>query len=159
MTILNPVPLRPPAALMQDKEMAAFFDGLLRTVYQTFSIVKDLDYSQKTQTTDATTTALQRIVIPEDRTVYVDARVVARRTGGSSGSAGDSAWYRKQAGFKNIGGTVSLIASIVTDQGEDQAGWDCGFSVSGNRAVLVGTGAADNNITWESRVSVLEVGV
>jgi hypothetical protein len=159
MATFAPPPLRPPAVLMQDKEMAVFFDALIRTVYQTWDDVKRRSYSEKTLTTDATTTALQRIAIPTDKSVYVDAMVLARRTGGSSGSAGDTAWYRKQAAFKNVAGTVSLVASIVTDQGEDQSAWDCGFSVSGTNAVLVGTGAANNNITWESRISFFEVGV
>jgi hypothetical protein len=160
MAILNPPPLQLPSQLVEDREVAGFFDGLLRTVYQVWSQVFSLQFQEKTTTNDSTVTALQRVDVPTGKSVFVEARVVARRTGGSSGSDGDSAGYIRAATFKNISGTVSLVGSVASIYtAEDQAGWDCGFAISGTQAVLVGTGANNNNITWESFVSFYEVGV
>lgn len=156
---INPPPLQIPSQLVQDKEMGGFFNALLRTVYQIWNEVFSIRFKEKTTTTDATVTPLQRVLVDTNKSVYIEARVVARRTGGSSGTAGDTAFYVLQGCFKNIGGTVSLVASTILNGGEDQAGWDCGFAISGTQAVVVGTGAVDNNITWESTVSFYEVGV
>lgn len=159
MTTLTPPPLSLPSQFSDDTEVSNFFDGLLKTVYQMWAEVFSLRFKAKTLTTDATVTPLQRILVDTNRTVYIHATVVARRTGGSAGTVGDSAWYVIDAGFKNIAGTVTLIASIILNGGEDQPAWDLGFAISGNQAVLVGTGAANNNITWSSVVSFQEVGV
>lgn len=159
MASLTPPPLQIPSVFSQDKETAGFFAALLRTVYLIWTEVFNLRFKAKTLTTDATPTALQRIDVDTNKTVFIEGRVVARRTGGSSGTTGDSAFYVIQGCFKNIAGTVSLVASTILNGGEDQAGWDCTFSISGTQAVLVGTGAANNNITWESTVSFYEVGV
>lgn len=158
MATLNPPPLQIPQSLSSDKETAGFFGALLRTIYQIWTEVFNLRFKAKTTTTDATVTALQRVDIDTNKSVYIEARVVARRTGGSAGAAGDTAFYVIQGCFKNISGVVSLVASTITNGGEDQAAWDIGFSIVGTQAVLVGTGAANNNITWESTVSFYEVG-
>ncbi|TVM02753.1 MAG: hypothetical protein CV087_08800 [Candidatus Brocadia sp. WS118] len=159
MALLNPPPLSLPSAFNQDIEVAKFFDAMLRTIYQLWSQVRGMESVAKTLTTDATVTPLQRIEVKTDTSIYIEARVIARRTGGSAGAAGDSAFYVIQAGFKNISGTVSLIASTILNGGEDQASWDLGFAIDGTQAVLVGTGAVNNNISWQSAVSYYEVGI
>jgi uncharacterized membrane protein len=156
---INPPPLQIPGSLVGDKELWGFFNALIRTIYQMWTELFSLRYKEKTTTTDAVVTPLQRIAVGTDKSVYIEARVIARRTGGSSGANGDTAFYVLQGCFKNIGGTVSLVASTILNGGEDQVSWDCGFAVSGTQAVVVGTGAANNNITWESTVSVYEAGV
>ena len=158
MARIAPPILTLPPSLQQDKETAKFFDGLMRFIYQLWSEVNGRNFEEKTLTTDATVTPLQRILVNENTTVFIEARVVARRTGGSAGSVGDSAFYILQGCFKNISGTVSLVASTILNGGEDQSAWDLGFAISGAQAVLVGTGAANNNITWESNVNYYEVG-
>ena len=158
MAQLNPPPLQLPSQFGQDKEVAGFFNALLRTIYQIWVEVFNLRFKAKTLTTNATVTALQRVDVDLNKSVYIEARVVARRTGGSSGSTGDTAFYTIQAGFKNIAGTVTLVAAVILNGGEDQSGWDLGFSIVGTQAVLVATGAANNNITWESSLSFYEVG-
>ena len=159
MSKLNPPPLQIPSVFNPDKEANGFFNALLRTIYQIWVEVFNLRFKATTRTTDASVTALQRVTVDTNKTVYIEARVVARRTGGSSGAVGDSAFYVAQGCFKNISGVVSLVASTILNGGEDQVAWDCGFAVSGTDAVLTGQGAANNNITWESIVSFYEVGV
>jgi len=156
---VNPPPLQIPAQLVQEKETEGFFNSLLRTIYQLWNEVFSLRFREKTLTTDATVTPLQRVLVDVNKSVFIEARVIARRTGGAAGSEGDTAFYILQGCFKNVGGTVSLVAATILNGGEDQTGWDLGYSVSGNQAILVGTGAEDNNITWESTVSFYEVGV
>ena len=156
---INPPPLEIPPALLQDKAMRAFFDALLRTIYQMWTELFSLRFKEKVLTTDATTTPAQRVLVSSGKTVYIEARVVGRRTGGSAGADGDSAFYVLQGAFKNIGGTVSLVASTILNGGEDQAGWDCGFAISGSEVVLVVIGAANNNITWQTTIQFFEVGV
>lgn len=158
MASLNPPPLQIPSQFTQDKEIAGFFGALLRTIYQIWTEVFNLRFKARTTTTDATVTPLQRVDVDLNKSVYIESTVVARRTGGSAGAAGDTAFYVTQACFKNIAGVVSLVASVITNGGEDQAGWDIGYSVVGTQAVLVATGAVNNNITWESTVSFYEVG-
>lgn len=158
MAVLNPPPMQIPGALVKDKEMAGFFDALIRTVYQIWTEVFSISFKEKTLTTDATVTALQRIAVPNNQSVYIEAIVIARRTGGSAGTAGDTAFYKRCGCFKNIAGTLSQVGSTVADTGEDQAGWDCSFASSGTNIVLTATGAINNNITWESSVSFYEVG-
>lgn len=155
----NPPPLQMPTSFTQDKEIAGFFDQLLRAVYQMWVELFNIRSREKTTTTNATPKTLQIVNVPLNRSSYIEARVAARRTGGSAGTAGDTAFYVLQGCFKNIAGTVSLVASSILNGGEDQAAWDLTFSISGSNVYIYGTGAANNNITWESSVSYIEVGV
>jgi len=158
MAKISPPPLQMPSAFVQDKEISSFFDQLLRVIYQMWVELFDIRTKARTTTTNATPTSLQFVTIDTNRSIYVEASVVARRTGGSAGTTGDSAFYKISGGFKNIAGTVTQVGSTVTDSGEDQAGWNCAFVISGASVVITGTGAANNNITWESSVSYHEVG-
>lgn len=157
---LSPPPLELPGSIARDRDVSGFFDDLVRTVYQLWTEVYGSEFTAKTTTTDATNTALQRIGVSNNRTMFIEARVVARRTGGGAGSAGDSAGYVIKGVFKNISGTVSLVGSVATDfSAEDQTGWNLGFSISGTEVIVTATGTANNNITWESAVRTYEVGV
>lgn len=156
---VNPPPLKLPAQLSQQKEVSAFFDGLLRTFYQLWNEVFSQNFKEKTLTVGNTVTPLQRIIVPDNTSIFIEARIVARRTGGSAGAEGDTAFYILQGCFKNVSGTISLVSSTILNGGEDQASWNCAFSVSGQQVVIVGTGEVNNNITWQSTVSLYEVGL
>lgn len=159
MASLTPPPLQIPSEFTGSKEVSGFFNALLRTVYLIWTEVFNLRFKAKTLTTDATPTALQRVDVGLNKSVYIEGRVVVRRTGGSAGTIGDTAFYVIQGCFKNIAGTVTLVVATILNGGEDQVGWDCTFGIVGTQAVLIGTGAANNNITWESTISFYEVGV
>ncbi len=102
----------------------------------------------QTTTADATATTLTSVTIPTDSTVFVRAKIVGRRTGGTAGAAGDSAIYERSARFKNIGGTVTMSQLQSDYTSEDQLGWNGTLDVSGTSARIRVTGAANNNITW-----------
>lgn len=159
MTIkLNPPPLQVPGAFLQDKSVAAFFNGLLNTIYQLWNAVYAIRAAVKIKTTDATPTGLIRVKVPNNKTVMIQAHIVARRTGGGSGATGDSAFYVLTGAYKNISGVLTGIGSPNLIGGEDQAGWDVGFTSSATDAVVLVTGAAGNDVTWEGTVSAYEVG-
>lgn len=159
MTIsLAPPPLQVPSEFASDKPKAAFFNTLLNTVYQLWTAVYGIRTKATLRTTNATITGLLNIDVPTDKTVMIEAAIVARRTGGSAGANGDSAWYKLTGAYKNIAGTLTGIGSPDLIGGENQAGWNVGFSNSGTNAVVTVQGAANNDITWEGTVSAYYVG-
>lgn len=84
-----------------------------------------------------------------DDVIAVEVDVQARRTGGASGTAGDSAAYVLRGVFKMVAGTLTQISTTTqTILGESQAAWDATLVVSGSSIQIKGTGAASNNITW-----------
>lgn len=114
-------------------------------------------FQAQVSTTDATATTLTSVTVPTDSVVYLRAKIVGRRTGGSSGSNGDSAVYERSARFKNVGGTVT-INNLQTDfTSEDQNGWNGTLDVSGTSARMRVTGAANNNVTWTVTYEVISL--
>ncbi len=100
-------------------------------------------------TTDATVTPVSTITCAADTTTCIDAIVVARRTGGTAGTAQDGAAYQVYSVLKNVAGTATEIAAeALTVIGEDQAGWTVTVTVTGATALINVTGAVDNNISW-----------
>lgn len=155
---INPPPLQVPPVLLKDKLSAAFFAGLIQTIYQLWTQTYSIRLNSKVLTTDATTTAILRVPVRDGKTVMITAEIVARRTGGTAGTNGDSAWYRLSGAYKNIGGVLTGIGTPDLIGGEDQAGWNVGFSTNAQEALVTVLGAVNNNITWESTVSTYEVG-
>lgn len=110
-------------------------------------------------TTDATVTTLQTIPISASNTYMVEARVVARRTGGSAGTADDGAAYVVRGTYKTASGTVTLIGSLsAMYTAEDQAGWDATLTISGSNVLVRVTGAANNNVTWHTTTILQNLG-
>lgn len=100
------------------------------------------------RTTDATVTTLATYSVPVNTTVQIEGMCVARRTGGSGGSANDGAGYKVLAVCKNTSGTATVIGSSVTVVGESQAAWALTVDASGGDARVRVAGAANNNVTW-----------
>lgn len=110
----------------------------------------DVVYQNRITTTNATVTTLHTFVIAASNTWFIEVKVVARRTGGTAGTAEDGAAYVIRGTFKNIAGVATIIGAIQQSYvAEDQAGWDATFDVdgAGNARVRV-TGALNNNIVW-----------
>jgi hypothetical protein len=112
---------------------------------------KYLLQTEEASTTDATVTTIDSVEITADRTYSIDTKIVARRTGGGSGSADDGAEYHLRGTFKTVSGTVSQIGATVPHYyAEDQKGWDVDMTISGTNVNIRVTGAASNNITWHA---------
>jgi hypothetical protein len=99
-------------------------------------------------TTDATVTTAETVAIPTDSEVVIEAKILGRRSSGA-GSNGDAAAYTRTARFKNVGGTVTRVATPQTDYTtEDVNSWDGTISASGSNAIITVKGAASTNVDW-----------
>lgn len=124
------------------------------------SSTQDVDqYTATVNTTNATQTTLATVAISANYTYQIDAWVVARRTGGTSGTADDGASYHRRASYTTKSGTVTLMGSVQTigTDAEDQAGWDVTLDVSTTNVRVRVTGAANNNVTWSGDIVVRRV--
>jgi len=120
----------------------------------------DRIYQNRITTTNNTQTNLHTYTVPASTSVKIHAEVVARRTGGSAGTAEDGAGYEIIATVKNVAGTATLIGAVLVDySGEDQAGWDATIDVTAATARIRVTGATNNNVTWHlAKLSIQPVG-
>lgn len=109
-------------------------------------------------TTDATQTTLDTFTITASKTYLIEARVLARRTGGAAGTADDGAAYIRRAMVTTKAGTVTINAVQDGLTQEDQAGWDCTLDVNAATVRVRVTGAADNNVVWHSTTTLQDVG-
>lgn len=124
------------------------------------SSTQDCQQSIKTvNTTDATQTTVHTIPITSGRTYFIESTIIARRTGGASGTAEDGASYVRRATYTTKSGAVTLMGSVQTigTDAEDQAGWDATFTISGANVLVRVTGASGNNVTWTSDTAIKSV--
>jgi hypothetical protein len=103
----------------------------------------------------ASTQTLGSISLTASTTTVVQAVVVARRTGGTSGTPQDGAAYLLHAVFQ---GTVQIGTTQQTIIGRNQAGWDATLDYNTNAARVRVTGATSNDITWHATVRIWSVG-
>lgn len=104
-------------------------------------------------TTNATPATLQTIATATDTSMLLQTKIIARRTGGTSGAADDSAGYILTALIKNVAGTVTVNLLQTDYAAEDQVGWDATLTVSGTNVLIQVTGAVNNNVTWKSNTT------
>jgi len=152
-TTTSPPPMQVPASFTKDKQMAAFFNSLISTIYQLWTSEYSSGVSAKVNTTDNTQTSMLRISVKDGTTTMIDANIVARADNG------DSAFYSLKGAYKNIGGTLTGIGSPNIISGEDVAGWNVGLSSSGTYAIVTVIGAPGTPIAWEGDISAYTVGV
>lgn len=134
-------------------------DGYIEIDTQTYQGVIRR-YFTRTTTTDATQTSLYvgGTVLPGS-SFFFNTEIKAIRTGGSAGTAEDSAAYIRRALYKRVGTAApTLVGSIQDDfTAEDQVGWDATFIISGNSIQIGVTGAINNNITWSADTKVIRL--
>lgn len=132
---------------------------LLDTLQDIYSYLALPTIETVKETTDATVTTLATLPLTDNRTIQIVADVVARRTGGSAGTAGDGASYRLIGTFRRVSaGSATLIGSVTAvHTAESQGAWDCTLTASGNDVLLRITGATNNNMTWRSTITIQEV--
>lgn len=105
-------------------------------------------------TTTATVTTLDSFTIPTNSVVLVEAKILARRTGGAVGAVGDSASYIRRARYKNVGGTVTVLSVTTEYTSEDVAGYNATLDATGTTGRVRVTGVANTNITWFSSLAI-----
>lgn len=112
---------------------------------------KDTAYTTATvSTTNATPTTIATIAVAASTTTRIAGYVVARRTGGGSGSAEDGAGYTIDVTAKNTAGTAAIIGSTLTASHESVAGYNVTFTTSTGNILIQVTGVASTNINWKA---------
>lgn len=159
MTIpLAPPPLQIPPDFAVDPLKGSFFNGLITTLYQLWTSVYNIRNDANITTEDDSITRLFGVNTDSNRSYLVSAYIVARRTGGSAGSVGDSAWYVLNGGYKNIDGTLSAIGVPSLFGDEDVSAWNVGFSTTGTQIDVTVKGDTNYDVAWRGTISVYEVG-
>lgn len=102
---------------------------------------------------------LHIITLDDNSTYLIQANVVARRTGGASGTAGDGAGYVLTGCFRRVSaGVATIIGSVDTDVTcESQSNFDANLAVTGNTVKLQVRGATNNNLLWHCTLFVQKV--
>lgn len=108
-------------------------------------------------TTTGSATTIATVAVAANTTTTIFGTATARRTGGSSGTAGDSAGFLFAFVVKNIAGTVTVLPTILTAASGDQAAWKVTAVASSANVLLRVTGAANNNINWSLSAQQLVV--
>lgn len=112
-------------------------------------------YQNRVATTDATVTNIHTFAIPASTTYAIELTIIARRTGGASGTAEDGASYKVYGTYKNVAGTATIIGTLTKSPvNEDQAAWDVTLTPSTSNVIAQVTGAAANNVTWHMTARV-----
>lgn len=112
----------------------------------------EIMFQDKALTTNATATTVATVAIPTDTTVLIEAVVVARRTGGGSGTAQDGGGFIWYGTFKNVGGTATIVAAPILNAMSDQPAWTVGYAIAAGNVNIQATGAAGNNAAWTATV-------
>lgn len=99
-------------------------------------------------TTNSTVTDIYSLNLTTDCSILAETKIVGRRTGGTSGTAGDAATFIRSFRIKSIGGVITIhdVQSDYTSR--DNASWTVLFQVIGASVVFRVRGAANNNIQW-----------
>lgn len=114
---------------------------------------------QKIATTNNTQQFATITSTTSNYTYLIKSTVVARRTSGASGAAGDSASYELSAQFNNTSGTLTKASpTLKTEIWENQTGWDADLDASGTSIRLAVSGATSNDITWHSTTRIYPLG-
>jgi len=94
--------------------------------------------------------------IPSDYNCKIEVNVVAKQTGGSTGSVSDGASYQRTTHARNIGGTVALLGGVQSDFTYEVAGaLNFTMTASGSNVRGTVTGATNRNISWGLHSSLL----
>jgi len=132
---------------------SAIVHGALRVEAPTTLVNYEILQAQKL-TTDASVQAINTIATAADTVMLVEARVIAKCTGGSSGTPGDCASYIRTFRVKRVGGTVTILNVDSMYTSEDKTLWNVTITLSGTNVLVNVVGVANNNITWDSTVIV-----
>lgn len=153
------VTLAPAATIHAQQQTIGNDVGREESLVNGFDSVLERTIHARLATIDATVASLWTYQIPAATTVMIEAKVYARRTGGVSGTAHDSAGYIIRGTFKNVGGTTATIVGAINADytAEDQAAWNATLDVNGQNIRLRVTGAAGNNVTWHGIIKPCQV--
>jgi hypothetical protein len=116
-----------------------------------------ISIQNRVATTDATTTTLHSIPLVDTNVYLIEARVVARCTGGAGGNVGLGASYILKQAFRRSGGGSVAIGVLTTESWEDAAilaAWTSILDTNVNDVRVRVTGGATDNVTWHVTVII-----
>lgn len=106
------------------------------------------------QATDTSTNATPQTIITQateaNTTLVMTVHITGKRTGGASGSPGDTAIYKRTVTVKNVSGTVTIVGEQNDYTYQDVEAWDVTFSVNGTDVEVDVVGASTTQITWHA---------
>jgi len=114
-------------------------------------------YQGRVTTNNNANTVIKSWVVPASTTFLIDAKVIARRTGGTAGTVDDGAWYTLVGGYKTIGGVTQAIGTRNRTVDEDVNTWNCNFAVTGNTVNIFVNGDANTDVVWHMTARVSKV--
>jgi hypothetical protein len=117
----------------------------------------EVTYQGRVTTNNNTNTNILTWTVPASTTFLVDARIIARRTGGSVGTVDDGAWYTLVGGYKTIGGVTQAIGTRNRTVDEDVSTWNCNFALSGNTVSIIVNGDNNTDVVWHVTARVFQV--
>lgn len=106
-------------------------------------------------TIDATFTDIYTYTVPINTVTKVEAHVIGRRTGGTSGTAGDSSAYVRTVRVNNIEGTLTLFNLQSDYTSESNTSTNCIIDVSGTTVRVRVAGSENNNYKFFAHVKIL----
>jgi hypothetical protein len=106
------------------------------------------NYESSVLTTNNVVTNILAVNCAVESSILMEAKFVARRTGGTAGTAGDGATFIRSFRVKSIGGVVTIhdIQSDFTSK--DNSLMNVSFAVVGTNVELRVRGVSNNNIQW-----------
>lgn len=124
---------------------------------QATTITGERILGNQTSTTNATPTIIKTVATVSNTAYNITVDVVGIRTGGSSGSAGDSSAFKINSLAKNIAGTLTVVGQNITSGFSDNGNCTATISVSGTNLVFTVTGDTNNNYDWKAIISIVQI--
>lgn len=135
---------------LMDVDLATVADDGQALTYDTATAKWMAPVQYGAATTDATLITARTLTVADTTSYLIEARIVARQTGGAAGAVGDTAAFVIQGTFEATGGSVTQTGATQAAYTENSvdATWAVAFSVSGLTVKIDVTGAVNKNLTW-----------
>ena len=103
-------------------------------------------------TTNATITTIDTIVVPTGQAILLNAKLISRKDDYT-----EKGGFDMEAVYCNNAGTVTLQGLITNIFKQAQAGWAVTFVISGTNVLIRVAGAAATNISWKCQATTIPV--
>jgi len=131
-------------------------DDIIKEIFGTSNQIISVSKMYRVTTT-STGTATFAIAIPDDYSALIETKAIAKQTGGSAGTAGDSAAYIRTLSAKNIAATASIDKTQTDFTYEINGALDFTSAPSGATIVYTAQGALNRNFSWGIHTQLLLV--
>lgn len=109
------------------------------------------------KTTDNTPMQIDQRAIGTNASTLFIWTIVGHRTGGSSGSEGDSFYGTYRGLYKYVAGNMVLVGSMHSEVEKDNVNLSVDFQITDNYVIVNVTGDTDNEYEWSNVVSMQQI--